>query len=390
MNCKISHPNNIINCEINLPSSKSISNRLLIIKALSNKAITINDISDSEDTINLKKGICSSSKIIDINHSGTAFRFLTSYFSSKKNTEYVLTGSKRIQQRPIKELVNTLMKMGANIEYINKKGFAPLKIKGKSLKGGAYQVSGKVSSQFITSLLLIAPTLDNGIRLQIDGPLVSAPYVDMTLQIMKEFGIVSKWKNNIIEIKKQSYASKVVSVEGDWSAASFWFEIAALSSKCKIILNGLEEKSLQGDKKCRDFFHDLGVSSKFSNKSLILKKNKNTSSNLKYNLVRYPDLYQPLACTLFAKNIKAHFSGIDSLKIKETNRLQAVANELQKLNSSKIIDTYNDHRMAMSFAPLCLSHGELQINNIDVVNKSYPKFWNDLKKAGFKISPLVA
>ena len=389
MNYKISHPNNIINCEINLPSSKSISNRLLIIKALSNKAITINDISNSEDTINLKKGIYSTSKNIDINHSGTAFRFLTSYLSSIKNKEYILTGSKRIQQRPIKELVDILDQMGANINYMDKKGFAPLKIKGRKLKGGSYQISGKISSQFITSILLIAPTLDNGIKLQIDSSLVSAPYVYMTLKIMKEFGVESEWKDNTIHIKKQCYQSKVTFVESDWSAASFWFQIAALSSNCNIILNGLEERSIQGDKKCKYFFDKLGVSSKFLNKSLILTKNKKVDANLNYDLIKYPDLFQPLACTHFAKNIKAKFSGTDSLKIKESNRLQAVRNELQKLNTNKIIDTYNDHRMAMSFAPLCLSHGEIQINNIEVVKKSYPKFWIDLKKAGFKISPII-
>lgn len=389
MNYKISHPNNIINCEINLPSSKSISNRLLIIQALSSNPITINNLSKSEDTINLKKGICSAIKKIDINHSGTAFRFLTAYFSLIKNKEYILTGSKRIQQRPIKELVDVLIKMGANIKYMYKKGYAPLQIKGNSLKGGSYEISGKISSQFITSLLLIAPTLDNGIKLQVNDSLVSAPYIDMTLKIMNEFGIESKWKDNFIEIKKQYFSSKIATVESDWSAASFWFEIAALSSNCKIILNGLEEKSYQGDEKCKAFFHNLGVSSKFLNKSLILTKNKNICSKLNYDIIKYPDLYQPLACTLYAKNIKAKFSGTDSLKIKETNRLKAVTNELQKLGSSKIIDTYNDHRMAMSFAPLCLAYGELQINNIDVVKKSYPQFWSDLKKAGFKIYPVI-
>ena len=389
MNYKISHPNKIINCEINLPASKSISNRLLIIQALSNKTITIENISKSEDTINLKKGIFASNKNIDINHSGTAFRFLTSYLSSIKDKEYLLTGSKRIQERPIKELVDILVQMGANINYINKKGFAPLKIKGRTLKGGSYQISGKISSQFITSLLLIAPTLENGIKLQIDGSLVSAPYVYMTLKIMKEFGVESEWKDNTICIKKQCYLSKVTSVESDWSAASFWFQIAALSSNCNIILNGLNDRSIQGDKKCRYFFDRLGVSSKFLNKSLVLTKNKKVYSNLNYNLVKYPDLFQPLACTHFAKNIKAKFSGTDSLKIKESNRLQVVADELQKLNTNKSIDTYNDHRMAMSFAPLCLSYGELQINNIEVVKKSYPNFWIDLKKAGFKISPVI-
>ena len=213
MNYKISHPNKIINCEINLPASKSISNRLLIIQALSNKTITIENISKSEDTINLKKGIFASNKNIDINHSGTAFRFLTSYLSSIKDKEYILTGSKRIQQRPIKELVDILVQMGANINYINKKGFAPLKIKGRTLRGGSYQISGKISSQFITSLLLIAPTLENGIKLQIDGSLVSAPYVYMTLKIMKEFGVESEWKDNTICIEKQCYLSMIKKVK---------------------------------------------------------------------------------------------------------------------------------------------------------------------------------
>ena len=344
-------------------------------------------LSNSEDTKNLLQAIRNKEKEIDIGHAGTSLRFLTSYLSTRKNEEYTLTGSKRIQERPIKELVKVLKKMGAEIEYIKKEGFAPLKIKGNLLAGGGYEIDGTISSQFITSLLLIAPILQNGIELQINGCLVSSSYIKMTLKLMAECGIESFWKNNIIKIKPQPYDIRKKTVESDWSAASFWFEIASLSSSCNIILNGLDRNSIQGDKECIVLFEDLGVNAEFSNNSLILTKNQNMRKKTSYDLINCPDLYQPLASTLYAKNIQTTFTGIQTLKYKETNRLNAVSNELNKLSSHKIIETYQDHRMAMSFAPLCLKFGEIQINNIETVNKSYPNFWNDLRDAGFIIYP---
>ncbi|MDA1009577.1 MAG: 3-phosphoshikimate 1-carboxyvinyltransferase, partial [Bacteroidetes bacterium] len=228
----------------------------------------------------------------------------------------------------------------------------------------------------------------NGIELKITGNLVSKSYILTTLELMKEFGIEWTWTNDVITIKKQKYKAKNYTVESDWSSACFWFQMASLSEKCTIKLSGLQQNSLQGDKRVIDIFKSLGVSSVFENETLILTKNKQNSFSQQINLIETPDLYQALKCTLFAKNIATEFSGIQTLKNKETDRVTSTESELLKLKTTKIIETHKDHRMAMSFAPLCLKFGELQINNSEVVSKSYPNFWNDLKKGGFIISPL--
>ena len=388
MNYKISHPTKVVECEINLPSSKSISNRLLIIQSLCKENFTIENLSDSDDTKYLQRAFLSQENIIDIEHAGTAFRFLTSYLSIQNGQEFILTGSDRMKERPIKELVSVLQKMGAKIEYLENEGFPPLKIIGTDLEGGKIEIDGGISSQFITSILLIAPILKDGIQMKINEELVSKPYIEMTLNLMSEFGIESEWTNNIITINHQKYIPKDYTVEADWSAASFWFEMASLSESCNIKLNGLQQNSIQGDKKSIEIFNNLGVDSIFENGKLILTKNQTISPFQTYNLIETPDLYQPLRCTLFSKNIEANFSGIQTLKDKETDRIISVETELNKLNSIKIIDAHKDHRMAMSFAPLCLEFGKLQINDVEVVSKSYPDFWEDLKKAGFIISLL--
>ena len=388
MNYKVSHPTKIINCEISLPPSKSISNRLLIIKSLCKEKIKIKNLSNSNDTQTLANALISNNKIIDINNAGTSFRFLTSFLSLQKNKEFILTGSNRIKERPIKELVVVLRKMGAKIEYIEREGFAPLKILGTKIIGGYIQIDGSISSQFITAILLIAPNLDDGIELEITGEVVSKSYILMTLKLMNEFGIKWTWNDNIIKIKKQNYIAKQYTVEADWSCASFWLQIAALTEKCNIKLLGLYQESIQGDRKVIDIFKNFGVSSIFKNEKLILTKKKKQTTPLEINLIETPDLYQPIKCTLFARNINLTLSGTQTLKNKETNRINAIKKETKKLNTDKIIDTYNDHRMAMSFAPMCLVFEELQINNTEVVNKSYPNFWCDLITAGFIISPL--
>ena len=386
MNYKISHPSKIVNCNIHLPSSKSISNRLLIIKSLAENDFEIQNLSEANDTKLLYKALNSLENTINIDDAGSSFRFLTSFLTIQKNKKFILTGSDRLKKRPIKKLVQTLDKMGAKIEYIGEKGFAPLKISGNELKGGEIEIDGGISSQFISSLLLIAPNLEKGIKLKITGKIVSKPYILMTLQLMKEFKIKWTWKGNVIEIKKQSYITKDYYVESDWSAASFWFQIAALSRDCNIKLNGLKKNSIQGDKKILRIFKSLGVSSVFNKKQLILTKNQTNSFPKKIDLIETPDLYQPLKCTLFAKNIFSEFNGLETLKNKETDRVSAVKKELKNIKNKRIIETYNDHRMAMSFAPMCLKFEELQIKNIEVVNKSYPKFWKNLKTAGFIIS----
>jgi len=389
MNYKISHPTKIVNCEINLPSSKSISNRLLIIRALSKDKFVMQNLSESDDTKVLQEALNSKKSIIKIGNAGTSFRFLTAYLSIQDKKEFIVDGSDRIRERPIKELVNTLNKLGANITYLNNDKRPPLKIKGRKIKGGEIEIDGNISSQFITSILLIAPTLENGIELKIKGNLVSKSYIVMTLKLMAFFGIKSKWENNTIQIRKQEYSANNYHIEADWSAASFWFEIAALSKDCNIILPGLKENSIQGDKKCIEIFKSFGVNARFKNEKLILNKTQKFSPQETYNLIDNPDLYQPLKCTLAASNLDAKFVGIQTLQSKETDRILAVKKELEKIHSTRIIDTYEDHRMAMSFAPLALKVEKLQVNDVQVVSKSYPNFWNDIQNAGFTISPLT-
>ena len=386
MNYKISHPTKVVNCEIDLPSSKSISNRLLIIKALCKEKFLIKNLSESDDTILLKNALNSKEKTINVSHAGTSFRFLTSFLSIQKGKEFILNGSDRMKERPIKELVNSLQELGVKIEYLEKEDFPPLKIIGTEIDGGEIEIDGTISSQFISSLLLIAPNLRNGLILKIKGELVSKSYVLMTLKLMGEFGINWTWNKDVITILKQEYVAKNYTVESDWSAATFWFQSASLSEKCKIILRGLNEESIQGDSACKKIFKDLGVDSVFKNGDLILTKNKRISPSETYNLIETPDIYQSLKCTLFTLNKDSEFTGIQTLRNKETDRITAVENELLKLNTPKIIETYNDHRMAMSFAPLSLKFEELQISNPGVISKSYPNYWKDLKKGGFKIS----
>jgi len=386
MNYKISHPTKVVNCEIDLPSSKSISNRLLIIKALCKEKFLIKNLSESDDTILLKNALNSKEKTINVSHAGTSFRFLTSFLSIQKGKEFILNGSDRMKERPIKELVNSLQGLRVKIEYLEKEDSPPLKIIGTEIDGGEIEIDGTISSQFISSLLLIAPNLRNGLILKIKGELVSKSYVLMTLKLMGEFGINWTWNKDVITILKQEYVAKNYTVESDWSAATFWFQSASLSEKCKIILRGLNEESIQGDSACKEIFKDLGVDSVFKNGNLILTKNKKISPSETYNLIETPDIYQSLKCTLFALKKGSEFTGIQTLKNKETDRITAVENELLKLNTPKIIETYDDHRMAMSFAPLSLKFGELQISNPGVISKSYSNYWKDLKKGGFKIS----
>ncbi|MBO97558.1 MAG: 3-phosphoshikimate 1-carboxyvinyltransferase [Flavobacteriales bacterium] len=389
MNYKIWHPSKIINCKINLPSSKSISNRVLIIQALCDNNFTINNLSKSEDTLVLKKAL-NQEKEINTGHAGTSFRFLTALLSTLENNEYILNGSDKMNNRPIGELVKALKKIGANISFINTKHFPPIKIKGKQLVGGKVNINGEISSQFISALLLIAPSLKNGLELHINGKLVSKSYIKMTLSIMEFFGIKSDWQKNIIAIKPQKYIGKEFTIENDWSAATFWFQIATLSNSCKITLKNLNEESIQGDKISKDIFSKISLDYKFKNGDLILQKNNKPISFPKtINLINNPDIYQSLKTTLYALNIKTKFKGINNLIYKESNRIIDTNNELENLITKKIINTHQDHRMAMSFAPLCLKYGEIIIKNSDVVKKSYPNFWKDFNLAGFKIVPVT-
>ena len=385
MNYKVSHPTKIVNCEVDLPSSKSISNRLLIIQALCKQHFEIKNLSNSDDTNSLKNALNATENTIDVGAAGTSFRFLTSYLASQNGREFILTGTDRMKERPIQNLVAALQLLGAKIDYLEKDNFPPLKIKGTTILGGEITIDASISSQFISSLLLIAPTLANGLILNISGNLVSRSYIQMTLKLMEEFGVKHSWNDNKIVVNQQNYIGKNYTVESDWSAATFWFQIAALTKNCNIQLNDLSQKSMQGDAKVRAIFKDFGIASVFEDNTLTLTKKNNQNFPKAINLIDSPDMYQSLKCTLFALNKTTKITGVSTLKNKESDRENAVENELKKLSASKIIETYKDHRMAMSFAPLSLKYGELTIKNSEVVSKSYPDFWQDLSRAGFII-----
>jgi 3-phosphoshikimate 1-carboxyvinyltransferase len=411
---KLYTPAQLISGKVILPGSKSISNRILIIKALAGLSFSIKNISDSDDTKYLNKALdnYSINKVIDVGHAGTDLRFLTA-FLSLKNDKYELTGSERLKQRPIKELVDVLRKLGAEIDYKNVEGFPPLIIKGKQLNGGKVEISGSVSSQFITALLLVAPYFKNGLELTILNELVSKPYVNMTIELMKEFGASVGLKDNIISVAPipYSYTKDEYIVESDWSAASYFYSLVALSPlTAKLELEGLFKNSLQADSICETLYKSFGVTTEFlNNKIVIIKSNKVDTNFFEYDFIKCPDIAQTIVCTCIGLNLTFKFTGLQTLKVKETDRLIALKSEIKKFgfdliisensiqsvnnNSSYtsndiLISTYNDHRMAMSFAPLCILHDTISIENAEVVSKSYPLFWEHLKHCGIKTMQL--
>lgn len=413
MNLQLHIPSKQIKGEIHLPGSKSISNRILVIKALSDLDFSIQNLSDSDDTTHLKEALenYSTKSIINVGHAGTDMRFLTA-FLSLKNGEYELTGSERLQQRPIKDLVDTLIILGGDITYKNKEGFPPLQIKGKQLFGGAVEISGKVSSQFITALLLIAPYLKNGLELIIKDELVSKPYVHMTIELMKEFGASVTWNDNKIMVSPipYTYHKKEFIVESDWSAASYYYSMVALSKiGTQLTIKSLFKNSLQADAACDNIYKNFGVETNFSDNEITISKIREASSlELKLDFIQCPDIAQTVVCTCIGLNVLFHFTGLQTLKVKETDRIVALQNELKKFgyvmettdnaiqwmnqkviaNDNLSIATYNDHRMAMCFAPLCLLHENIIIENAEVVSKSYPLFWKHLKTIGINNTQL--
>lgn len=407
MNVELHKPINQVSGIVTPPGSKSISNRILIIKALSGLDIEIKNLSNSDDTNHLKKALTNyvSQTIIDVGHAGTDMRFLTA-FLSLKNGDYELTGSERLQQRPIKDLVEVLKKLGADITYKKNEGFPPLQIKGKQLTGGVVEISGSVSSQFITALLLVAPYFRNGLDLIIKDELVSKPYVDMTIALMKEFGAAVDWCENKISVLPISYSydKKEFIVESDWSAASYYYSIIALSTVgTKLILKNLFKNSLQADSECENIYRSLGVETEFKKNEIVVSKTHHTNhTTLALDFIQCPDIAQTVVCSCIGLKVPFVFNGLQTLKIKETDRIIALKNELKKFgyvmeitdnsikwinqkviaNDNLSIATYNDHRMAMSFTPLCLLHENIVIENAEVVSKSYPLFWEDLKHIG--------
>lgn len=405
---KISHPTGILHGKVQLPSSKSISNRLLLMKAVAGfDDLKIHNLSNARDTVILK-GILDklqTTQELDVHDAGTVMRFLTAYVSAREGT-WLLTGTERMRQRPVGALVDVLRKLGADIEYIENEGYPPLQISGKKLTGGKVEIDGSVSSQFISALLMIAPLFDKPLELQIRNELVSVPYVQMTLSLMEAWGAEYEWKGNIISVKNIPYKrpGDKVFVESDWSAASYFYSFLLLAKGGELEIPFLEENSLQGDRVCAQLYERLGVTTEFRKESVILKKTTQTASSFSYDFLKCPDIAQTLAVSCAAKNIPAKLDGLKTLSIKETDRILALKKELGKIgcgiassaDSVKIpqfnvqhstlnICTYHDHRMAMSFAPLALVLDEIEVDDAGVVNKSFPYFWEELKKLGFKL-----
>jgi len=399
------HPNRIVKVDLSLTGSKSITNRLLVLRSIY-PSLKIKNKSESQDTVVLENALKSFTNIKDVGHAGTAMRFLTAYYSILENEEIILKGSERMHERPIYPLVDCLKLMGADISYQEKDGFPPLKIRGKKLNSKKVEISSNVSSQFISAILLVAPKLIGGLVMELKGELISKPYVEMTLSLLNNLGIKTSFKNKLITVENLERIQKQdINVESDWSSASYWYSIVALSERAEVSLESFYKNSIQGDSVLIKYYKALGVETKFIENQISLSKVKDFKppQNLNFNLIDTPDLAQTIAVTCFGLGISCFIKGLQTLNIKETKRLIALKNELTKLgakvdvtdNSLKLfkvkkikknitIKTYHDHRMAMSFAPLSLKI-PIFIENPSVVVKSYPKFWEDLKRAGFKI-----
>lgn len=390
--------------KIAVTGSKSESNRLLILQALY-PHLEIDNLSNSDDTRVLQKALNSEDEVIDIHHAGTAMRFLTAYFVSKEGRETVLTGSPRMQERPIAILVDALRDLGADITYDKNEGFPPLRIKGKKLLKNEVKMQANVSSQYISALMLIAPSLPKGLKIDLEGKITSVPYIKMSLQLLKQCGIEGSFENNQISIAPAATVpEKRIVVESDWSSASYFYSMAALSDAAELSLSAYRENSLQGDRSVADIYQKLGVKTTFLEAELRLEKlDVQLPEVLELDLANSPDLAQTIAVTCFGLGVKAYLTGLHTLRIKETDRLQALKNEIEKLGgqveitddtlrlsaseeikSDIAIDTYNDHRMALAFAPLALKVSVV-INDAGVVSKSFPEFWENLQQLKFSV-----
>lgn len=408
MRYSITAPSSIFTT-IQLPPSKSISNRLLILNALSMSPYPIENLSDCEDTMVIVNAFQNESNIFDMKGSGTAMRFMTAFLASTEG-EWIIKGNERMHNRPIDPLVKVLRALGAEVTYLEKEGFPPLKLKGGKLKGGEIYLAGNISSQFASALLMVAPIMENELIIHLENEVISKPYIHLTLGLMQEFGIKSFWEDKEIRIKPQQYVPKQMKVESDWTSASYWYSMAALAENAEIKLLGLHEKSLQGDCFLVNLFSEIGISSEFVKQGVILRKTEATAKKLFHNFVNEPDLAQTFVALSCFKNIPFTFSEVQSLKIKECDRIAALHDECKKLGynieidenglmewngekskrpTSYIIETYDDHRMAMAFTPACQRFDKIEIENPEVVNKSYPNFWKDIQSAGFTINEIL-
>jgi len=395
---------------IKITGSKSETNRLLLLQALYPN-ITLENTSNSDDSRVMIQALKSQNALIDVHHAGTTMRFLTAFFAIQEGREVTLTGSNRMKERPIKILVDALRQLGADISYEEKDGFPPLKIIGKKLKQNKVSLPANVSSQYISALLLIAPKLENGLELTLEGEITSIPYIKMTLALLNEIGVKTSFVNNKVLVNRQPTTNnrQPITIESDWSSASYFYSIIALSEiGTQITLSSYKQNSLQGDSVLVGIYKNFGVETTFTANTILIKKVNNYQlSTVNYQLNNAPDIAQTIAVTCFGLGIGCHLTGLHTLKIKETDRLEALKNELTKLGAkisvtndsltlesstststspSPSIATYQDHRMAMAFAPLALKTS-LIIEDVEVVSKSYPTFWDDLKTIGFSFAP---
>lgn len=397
-----------LHTNIKITGSKSESNRSLLLAALYD-GVTIENLSNSDDAQVMEQGLQKTSGAVDIHHAGTAMRFLTGYFAGQEGKNVVLTGSKRMTERPIKILVDALRTLGADISYVNEEGYPPLKINGKVLQQDKVSLPANVSSQYISSLLLIAPSLKNGLELQLVGKITSVPYIKMTLGLLDELGIPNSFEGNLIKVgAKASVEPTRLVVESDWSSASYYYSSVALAAVgSEIRLSAYKKNSLQGDSVLAELYREFGVETTFGENTISLKKvSEPNSTTVDFDLANAPDIAQTIAVTTFGLGMGCHLIGLHTLKIKETDRLEALHTELTKLGADisvtdktltikpsinikkeVAVDTYNDHRMAMAFAPLALKTN-LYINDAEVVSKSYPDFWEDLKRLQFIVNEL--
>ena len=426
MQYKITAPSQL-RYTVQLPASKSISNRALMIYALRGGTMQAREakgpqlpenLSDCDDTEVIVSNLRENPYEIDIKAAGTSMRFMTAMLSNREGEEHILTGTERMKQRPIGVLVEALRRLGADITYIGKEGYPPLLVKGKSLEGGMLEVSGNISSQYISALLLIGPALKRGLTLKLTGEIISRPYIDLTLWVMREYGADADWSDSeTITVNPTPYQDRPYLIENDWSAASYWYEMLALSGNedDEIRLEGLMDGSKQGDSSVRYIFSLLGIRTTFDNSAkgqpgtVTLRHSGRCVPRLEYDFNNAPDLAQTFVVCCALKGVPFHFRGLSTLRIKETDRIEALKREMRKLgyvihdaNNSELIwngercipspdtaiDTYDDHRMALAFAPAALHTKGLCINNPQVVTKSYPHFWEDLRQCGFRIEEL--
>ncbi|WP_306353994.1 3-phosphoshikimate 1-carboxyvinyltransferase [Flavobacterium sp. '19STA2R22 D10 B1'] len=405
MNILINSQKQEIHSSIAVTGSKSETNRLLLLQALY-PTIKIENISNSDDSDVMQKALNSEENTIDVHHAGTAMRFLTAYFALKEGRVVTLTGSARMKERPIKILVEALRQLDVVVDYLENDGFPPIRIQGRTIVKNKVVLSASVSSQYISALLLIAPKLENGLELTLEGEITSVPYIKMTLTLLEELGIKTIFEGNKITVfPKKTVENRNMVVESDWSSASYFYSIVALSNTGMITLSSYKQNSLQGDSALVELYKELGVATTFNSNQITLTKVAGTGQSVNFELNNTPDIAQTIAVTCFGLGIGCHLTGLHTLKIKETDRLEALYTELTKLgavitvtndsltmepsniiHSNVSIPTYKDHRMAMAFAPLALKV-PLIIEESDVVSKSYPDFWEDMKTLGFDVSP---